>query len=81
MARRPDGYGRVARGGLVIVGLGIAGYAGASFWTPAYGGPLTGLGPAFLMIGAIGAMAVGAAIALIAFTLGAIKRSHNSPDR
>lgn len=54
--------------GLVLVGLvaAILSYA----WEVPYGGPMTGLGPALLLLAAFGLMALGALLALIAFVLG-----------
>ena len=80
MPRRRDGYGRAMVTGLVIAGLGLVMFVAALAYAPAYQGPLTGIGPAFLMIGGIGAMVIGGVSALLAYALGALFRRPQEPD-
>ncbi len=80
MPRRRDGYGRAMVSGLVIAGLGLVMFVAAYAYTPAYQGPLTGIGPAFLMIGGLGAMAIGGISAVLAYALGALFRRPQEPD-
>ena len=80
MPRRRDGYGKAMISGLAVAGLGLVMLVAAFAYAPAYQGPLTGIGPAFLMIGGIGAMVIGGVSAVLAFALGALFRRRQEPD-
>ena len=79
--RRPlDGFGKTIVTGLAIAGLGLVMFVAAFVSSPAYQGPMTGVGPAFLMIGGIGGMVIGGISALIAYALGTLFRHRQQPD-
>jgi len=79
--RRPlDGFGKAIVSGLAIAGLGLIMFVAAFLSSPDYQGPMTGIGPAFLMIGGIGAMVIGGVSALLAYALGALFRQRSWTD-
>ncbi len=65
-------YRRMLWFGLCLVVVGLVAAILSYVWEVPYGGPMTGLGPALLLLAAFGLMALGALLALIAFILGVV---------
>ena len=65
-------YPRMLWVGLSLIAAGCAAAILSYAWDVPYGGPMTGLGPALLLLAALAVAALGALLALLAVILGLI---------